>query len=45
LLGSLRVTTTERDSARDDLKEMTASRAALYKDKEVFTAQMKEKLN
>lgn len=44
-MDSIRITTTERDSAREDLKEMTASRATLQKDKESFAATMREKLN
>lgn len=41
----LRKTTSERDEARDYLKEMTNSRTLLMKDKEAFATQMKDKVN
>ena len=41
----MRKTTSERDSTREDLKEMTASRTNLQKEKEQFATQMKDKLN
>jgi hypothetical protein len=45
MLDQMRKTTSERDSTREDLKEMTASRTNLQKEKEQFATQMKDKLN
>ena len=35
----------ERDTAREDLKEMTVNRQLLVKEKEAFATQMKDKVN
>lgn len=44
-MDSIRKATTERDGTREELKEMTASRASLFKDKETFATQMKDRVN
>jgi hypothetical protein len=45
MMDQLRKTTTERDGAREDLKDMTASRTTLQKEKEAFATSMKDRVN
>eukprot|EP00347_Sterkiella_histriomuscorum_P024062 403332433 len=44
MMDNLRRTTSERDESRDFLKEMTASRTMLLKEKEAFATSMKDKV-
>lgn len=44
MMDNLRRTTSERDEARDFLKEMTTSRTMLLKEKEAFATLMKDKM-